>query len=438
MASITLDASDRSDIRFAVKRFLLMGLAALVLIATPVAFWIHAASENHALNRVVGSTQRLANNAVGPLVTEEVLAGDPEALQKLDERLQPWLDEGSVLRFKIWNADGRIVYSDVAPLIGQQFELAETVGDFNPGGLGIATLGVQNQLENEYEAEAGELVEVYVQLAAADGQPLIFEAYYDDEDVRDMQLAVLLGVAPASVLALAALQLAQLVPALRLARRVQSDQARKRQLLERAIDVSELERQRIGRDLHGEIIQDLAGLSYAMESEEMRGSSEQSPLFSRARSILQHDIRTLVAMTGNLDPPDLRDAGLQTVLARLAEKLSEQGIEVILNLEENLNLDAEQSALLYRVARETLANVSEHANARTVELSLRGYANRTELLIRDDGSGFDPEACAGKDAMGLKIVQSTVSAAGGSLEVSSGTGTGTCLIVSLPSVERRC
>ncbi|GAB3524617.1 sensor histidine kinase [Arthrobacter monumenti] len=438
MASITLDASDRSDIRFAVKRFLLMGLAALVLIATPVAFWIHAASENHALNRVVGSTQRLADNAVAPMVTEEVLAGDPEALRELDERLQPWLEEGSVLRFKIWNADGRIIYSDVAPLIGQQFEFADTVGNFGSSGLGIATLGVQNQLENEYEAEAGELVEVYVQLAAANGQPLVFEAYYDDEDVREMQLAVLLGVAPASVLALAALQLAQLVPAIRLARRVQSDQARKRQLLERAIDASELERQRIGRDLHGEIIQDLAGLSYAMESEEMRGSADQSPLFNRARSILQNDIRTLVAMTGNLDPSDLREAGLQTALSRLAEKLTEQGIGVILNLEENLNLDADQAALFYRVARETLANVAEHANARTVEVSLRGYLNRTELLIRDDGSGFDPEACPGKDAMGLKIIRSTVSAAGGSLEVSSGTGTGTCLIVSLPAVEQRC
>ncbi len=432
---VDLDSTDRADLLSALGRFLLMGLAALVLIAVPVSFWIHAESEDRALERAVGVTQRLAGYAVANLAVDELLAGDEAVLQQLDARMQPWLEEGTVLRIKVWDADGRILYSDVAPLIGQQFEFGDAVGQLRAGVAGAASLGIQDDLENAYESAGDELLEVYVQQSTASGEPLIFEAYYDGEDVRQVQLAVLLGVVPASVLALAALQLAQLVPAVRLARRIQSDQARKRALLERAIDASDLERRRIARDLHGEVIQDLAGLSYAMESEEMRGSSESRPLFTRARSILQNDVRTLLAMTGNLDPPDLHEAGLHPVLERLAERLMEQGIEVSLNLDDELQLEQEQAAILYRVARETLANVSAHAQARTVELTLRSYPNRTELRIRDDGRGFDPEMGAAGDRLGLRIVRSTVTAAGGFLDVTSAAGAGTCLTVTLPAAR---
>lgn len=430
-----LDSTDRADLLSALGRFLLMGMAALVLIAVPVSFWIHAESEDRALERAVGVTQRLADYAVANLSVEELLAGGETALQELDARMQPWLEEGTVLRIKVWDADGRIVYSDVAPLIGQEFEFGDDVGQLHAGAAGTASLEIQDDMENAYESAGHELLEVYVQQTAASGEPLIFEAYYDGEDVRQVQLAVLLGVVPASVLALAALQLAQLVPAVRLARRIQSDQTRKRALLERAIDASDLERQRIARDLHGEVIQDLAGLSYAMESEEMRGSSESRPIFTRARSILQNDVRTLLAMTGNLDPPDLHEAGLPQVLARLADRLMEQSVDVSLDIDDDLHLEQEQAAILYRVARETLANVSAHAQARTVELSLRSYSDRTELRIRDDGRGFDPEIGAAGDRVGLRIVRSTVTAAGGSLDVSSAAGAGTCLTVTLPAAH---
>lgn len=411
-----------------------MSMAVLVLIAAPAVLWIHAESKERALDRAVGVTQRLADYAVAQLDVEELLAGEQAALEQLDDRIRPWLEEGTVLRIKVWDAGGQILYSDIAPLIGQQFDFEDSVATLQAGGAGTATLDVQDELENAYESAGSELLEVYVQQETASGQPLIFEAYYDGEDVRQLQLAILLGVAPASAWALAALQFGQLVPAVRLARRVQADQVRKQRLLERAIDASDLERQRIARDLHGEVIQDLAGLSYAMESEELRGTSEQRPLFTRARGILQNDIRTLLAMTGKLDPPDLNDAGLRPVLARLAEKLMDQGLDVRLYVEDHPQLSSGQAAMFYRVARETLANVTVHAHARRVDVSLRSHAgpDRTELRIVDDGSGFDPDAGAVKDHLGLRIVRSTVIAAGGTLSVESGAGTGTRLLVTLP------
>lgn len=120
-----------------------------------------------------------------------------------------------------------------------------------------------------------------------------FEADYDDDEVRAEQASVLFGMAAPFLLALGVLQLAQLFPAVRLARRIQAHEAARSRLLRRAIEASELERQRIARDLHDEVIQDLSGLSYVLESEERHGPQAQRALFADARRILQDNVRSL-------------------------------------------------------------------------------------------------------------------------------------------------
>lgn len=418
-------AEERSEVRSAVGRFLLVGFAALVVVGTPAAFWIRAQAEAHALSNVVLVTQQLADYALAPMVTDQLLAGDPAALRTLDARLAPWLDKGAVLRIKVWNGDGTIVYSDVPELIGGRHELPHGGKALLVGGPGVSEIGLPDAPENRLEPMAGELVEVYVGSSAATGAPLIFEAYFDDDGVREEQTAVLLGIAPVFLLSLAVLQLAQLVPAVRLARRIQEGQASRRRLLQRAVDASALERRRIARDLHDEVIQDLAGLSYAMESEVTHGTSEQIPVFTRALAVLQQNVRSLRAMTTELYPLDLDRLGLPTALTRLADPLREQGIEVRLSLPENAELSREHSAALYRVAREVLANVLKHAEAHTVEFSLDRDPDGTVLRISDDGRGFDPDAAAPDGHLGLRIMRDTLVEAGGELDIRSRPGGGT-------------
>ncbi|WP_455836987.1 hypothetical protein [Pseudarthrobacter siccitolerans] len=60
------NAAEQREVSAAVARFLTAGFAALVLVATPVAFWIWAQAERHALNNARDITQRLADNVVGP------------------------------------------------------------------------------------------------------------------------------------------------------------------------------------------------------------------------------------------------------------------------------------------------------------------------------------------------------------------------------------
>ena len=103
---------------------------------------------------------------------------------------------------------------------------------------------------------------------------MIFETYSSGAAVRAEQQAVLLSMIPPVLLSLAVLQLVLLIPAVRLAKRIQFHQAKRNALLRCAIEASDQERRQIASELHDDVIQNLSGLAYALESEERRGPAE--------------------------------------------------------------------------------------------------------------------------------------------------------------------
>jgi len=422
---------DRSEVRSAVGRFLAVGIIAMIVIAVPSALWVRALSERNAMDNAIQQAQRLADYSVGPLMSDAIIAGDPGATRRLDERLAPRLADGSIVRVKVWDPEGRIVYSDLPMLIGRVFTLPDWTPALLADGEGRASLRVHDDPDDENETEAGELLEVYVRATSDSGQPLIFEVYFNDDAIRDEQRLLVVGLIPTFLLSLGALQVAQLFPAVQLARRIQGDQSTRRRLMQHAIDASDLERQRIARDLHDEVIQDLAGLSYALESEERHSTPENRALFGQARAILQKNVRTLRAMTTELYPPDLAELGLPAALTRLTAPMHEHGIEVRLHIPPDCDLDRDRAAMFYRVAREVLANTVKHARAGVLELTLIQDQDRTVLLIHDDGCGFDVSADAPENHHGLRIMRDTIQVVGGSLEVRSFRGGGTSVMATL-------
>lgn len=424
-ANIGRDAAERREIRAAVARFLTAGLVALILVATPVVLWVWGEAERHALTSARDITQRLADNVVGPLITDQLLAREPAALELLDQRLAPWLAESGVIRIKVWDEHGRVVYSDAKSLIGQDFEQEEWARLLLEGGPATATLGSQTAEENEFEADSGELVEVYVRSASQSGAPMIFETYSFGAGVRREQQAVLMAVIPPMLLSLAVLQLTQLVPAVRLARRIQVHQAARNALLRCAIEASDQERRQIAGELHDEVIQDLSGLAYALESEERRGPPALQPVFTNARTMLQNNIRTLRAMTSELYPPDLEELGLKASLVRLEAPLVERGIGLTVEIPDKLVLDRDRAVLLYRVAREALVNISKHSSAQSVGIRIRQAGQRTQITVSDDGVGFNPSEPRAEGHLGLRILGDTIRQAGGAFDVRSAPGAGT-------------
>ena len=151
----------RREVRMAVTRFLAAGFAALVLVATPVTFWIRDAAEQHALANARDFTQRLADNVVGPLITPRLLARSPLPSRNWTSGWRRgWPTEASPGSRCGMKRQGGLLGRP--SLIGQEFEQEEWAHLLLAGGPATATVESQTAEENEFEASSGELVEVYV------------------------------------------------------------------------------------------------------------------------------------------------------------------------------------------------------------------------------------------------------------------------------------
>ncbi|MFD3444882.1 sensor histidine kinase [Microbacteriaceae bacterium 4G12] len=420
---------ERSEVRDAVARFLSTGLVVLLVVITPLAFWIRAQTEVHALHSATQITKRLADYAISPLATEELLVGDADALLRLRARLEPWMRVGTIHHIKIWDRSGQVVYSDVESLIRERFTLPLGQEVFADGWPGDATV-VRASSIGDLASTESEVVRAFALVTSPAAEPLLLDVAYDNDLVRSEQTAVLANMAPPFLIALLVLQAAQLLPAVGLAKRVQRHQLARRLLLQRAIEASDLERRRIARDLHDDVIQELSGLAYRLDAE--AGRSDGSPLLGQTQAVLQRNLRTLRAVTSELYTPELARLGLRDALDHLAETIREQGVAVTLDVPDDLELDEESTLLLFRVAREVLVNVAKHAEARNTRIDLRQQSGVTELTIQDDGRGFDVAAGSPEGHLGMRILHDVINEGGGVLQVHSRIGLGTTVFASLP------
>jgi signal transduction histidine kinase len=97
-----------------------------------------------------------------------------------------------------------------------------------------------------------------------------------------------------------------------------------------------------------------------------------------------------------------------------------------------IRLDEARTEELLLVAQEALTNIRKHAQARNVDLSLKGIEDQVVLSIRDDGVGFDLASTFGGDGNGLRNMQERARKLGGELEVESQVSKGTSLRLSFP------
>ncbi len=183
------------------------------------------------------------------------------------------LDHSAVVRVKIWDLDGTILYSDEPRLAGQVFPLGADERDSLDNPQVHAEVSDLQAPENVYERGFGTLLEVYRPVWTSSGHQLLFEIYlrYDDVTARSGQLwRGFAGVTLSALLLLAALSLPILW---RLLDRVSRAQTQREALLERAVDSSHAERRRIAGTLHDGVVQDLIGTALSLTSSADRAAT---------------------------------------------------------------------------------------------------------------------------------------------------------------------
>ena len=140
------------------------------------------------------------------------------------------------------------------------------------------------------------------------------------------------------------------------------------------------------------------------------------------------DVRRIAV---ELRPEALDDLGLESALAVLANRFAERsGIEVTAQIAEPLPaLSSETELVIYRVAQEALTNIVRHSGSERAELILEPRDGEIVLVVRDQGSGFEPARDVGSGIRGMRERAGLI---GATLELDSGAGTGVEVRLGVP------
>lgn len=211
----------------------------------------------------------------------------------------------------------------------------------------------------------------------------------------------------------------------------------------RAILAQEGERRRIAQELHDEVGQSMTAVLLALKrasdeaAEPLRGELQQ------AQEITRESLDEVRRLVRRLRPGVLDDLGLVSAVTSLAtEFATHTGLLVRRRFDADLPvLDHETELVIYRVAQESLTNAARHAEARSVEVSLRGDGGGVVLEVADDGRGIG----AAQEGAGLRGMRERALLIGAELDirspdrtsVTSVTGTGTRIRLTVPAVRKQ-
>jgi two-component system NarL family sensor kinase len=416
-----------------VAQFLAAGFVTLVVVVLATSALSRSAADEEAIADARSLTWVLARSVAQPAIPPGLTEGDAAAIDRMDRTALDRLLVDDVLRIKLWDADGTVLYSDRTELIGARYPLGDDELEVLRDGGTDAELSDLGRPENRFERDlGGDLLEVYTRVRSPEGEPLLFEAYLGVEEIRASRAQILDRFLPITIGALVALVALGTPLVLLLSRRLSRAARERERLLEAAVRASDAERLRIARDLHDGVVQDLSGSSMALSALAAHADEPDRRELEEVGRSLRVSMRSLRSLLVEIYPPDLHTAGLSAAVDDLVAPLAAAGTTVDVDVSGADGASRPAVALLWRVAQESVRNVARHARADRMSLTVRHEGDRLLLEVVDDGVGFDPATVATDDHFGLRAAESLVREHGGTWEVDSAPGSGTMVRVEVP------
>lgn len=202
--------------------------------------------------------------------------------------------------------------------------------------------------------------------------------------------------------------------------------------LSSTLEGQEAERARIAQDLHDGLGGLLSSVKahYGKIQKEIK-KLESLQVFNSAEGMLDNACEEVRRISHNLMPPLLRSHGLIPAIQGLVNNYRSSSLKITLDTRNMENrLQETQEVFLYRIAQELLANIRKHAGASTIEISLYGLKENVQLIIEDNGVGFDPQNQG--SGLGLQSVNSRVEYLSGQLDIETSPGQGTTVSIDIP------
>ena len=211
-----------------------------------------------------------------------------------------------------------------------------------------------------------------------------------------------------------------------------------RVLSERLLATQEMERRRLARELHDGIGQSLTGIKFLVERtyEQLK----DCPHCGTAQHLhdlvpaIQEVVQEIRRISRNLWPTILEDLGILDTLSVLCSQFESIHRDIDVRQEvdvQEVNVPPGLKIIVYRIVQEALNNVAKHARASSVSIGLHRSPEGLELVVCDDGIGFDVDEVESSDeskrGFGLASMRERVGLSAGTFQIETSPGLGTCL-----------
>ncbi|MES2702192.1 MAG: tetratricopeptide repeat protein [Bacteroidota bacterium] len=207
---------------------------------------------------------------------------------------------------------------------------------------------------------------------------------------------------------------------------------REEQLMGQALyEGEQQERIRIARDLHDSIGQMLSVVKMQLSDP---GSAQTSPGANTA-ALVDKAIKEVRTISHNLIPEEI-SFGIVKGIDELCDTINAaNGVAVSFEASDNvkqMRFAKQVEVSLYRVVQEVLGNMLKHANATKIDISMYNDGPNVAITLADNGEGFATSRIQGSAGIGWKNIFARVKFMNGAMNITSGKGTGTQILITLP------
>jgi len=331
-----------------------------------------------------------------------ILAASPVGIGLAQNRIIKWGNRA--LYNMLGYEEGSLEEINVKTIYADSEEYERVCRDLYP----VVEAKGTGQVETKWVAKNGAIVDCYVQLTSL--------------DESDLSKGVI-------------------VAAMDITQRKQAEK-RIRALSHQLLQAQEVERQRLSRNLHDLVGQDLSALKIGLDTlfdDQSEAPPERRHRMSELSNIVQGTIMAVRDLAYGLRPYGLDRLGLVQTVTRYCEEFSAKSrvkVDFFSAGIDRQEIGFDTKIILYRIIQEAFNNVKKHANATSVTIRLVGSFPNIVLRIEDNGKGFDVKerlAIAMKEKrMGLRSMEERVALLDGKMRIESRAMQGTKILIEIP------
>lgn len=199
------------------------------------------------------------------------------------------------------------------------------------------------------------------------------------------------------------------------------------------IEGQEAERLRIAKDLHDS----LGGLLSTVKAhfgsiQKECDQLDQVPIVQKTNGLIDEACIEVRRISHNMMPHALTISGLEGAIQDMVDNLNDQKYEATFEANNLPKMETTREVMVYRLVQEIISNVRKHAKANSLFIQIFGHKEEINLIIEDDGAGFDYPKAQSNGGLGLKSINSRVAFLDGIIEWDTQPGRGTNINITIP------